>query len=63
MLDVQTDGASLSKELHARADALRAQADDVAADDSEGGFEIAELVVNAQTWSDRIFNQALREDA
>lgn len=58
LLDVQTDGASLSKELRARAADLRAQADDVGADDS--GFEIAELVVDSQTGHDRIWNQALR---
>lgn len=58
LLDVQTDGASLSKELRARAADLRAQADEFGADDS--GFEIAELVVDSQTWHDRIWNQALR---
>jgi hypothetical protein len=62
ILDLRTDGAALSKELRARAADLRAQADE-ALDDDDGGFEIAELVVDRTSYLDRIWNQALREDA
>jgi fructose-1,6-bisphosphatase/sedoheptulose 1,7-bisphosphatase-like protein len=60
ILDIQTDGAKVSTELRARAKDLRDQADKYA-DDVDGGFDIAELVVNPQSYYDRLVNQALRE--
>lgn len=59
-LDITTDGAKLSTELRARAADLRAQADDTA-DDDGSGFEIAELVVDDFSFSDRLWKQAQRE--
>lgn len=60
ILDLQTDGAKLSTELRARAADLRTQADD-ALDSDDGGFEIAELVVDDFSYRDRIWKQFQRE--
>lgn len=62
ILDLRTDGASMSKELRARADSLRAQADRYLADgEDDSGFEIAEFVLNPWSYRDRLTNEALRE--
>lgn len=59
LLDVQTDGAKVADALLKRAARLREQAD---ADDlaMDGSFDIAEMVVDAFTWRERMRKQALR---
>lgn len=66
ILDLQTDGASLGRELRLQADKLEETADkqDVAvdlADDEDATFEVAEMVLTVQQDRDRRRNDALRE--
>jgi hypothetical protein len=62
-LDVTTDGAKLADALRKQAAELRKQvADQVAADlDEEGGeFDIADLVVDGHTFSERLTHELAR---
>ena len=61
VLDLQTDGAAVARELRFQAQVLRDQAADLAADaDDDLGFDIAEVVVDQFTWRDRLWNEGLR---
>lgn len=59
VLDLQTDGAAVARELRLQAALLREQAADASYTDPD--FEIAELVTDQFTWRDRIWNEALRD--
>lgn len=61
LLDIQTDGPAVAKELRAHAAALRKQVTDAAALD-ENAFDIAEMVFPPFGYRERIYNQALRGD-
>lgn len=61
LMDLTTDGASVSRELRARAVALRARADELEAAEDDGAFDVAEMTVNHFSWRDQVYNQALRE--
>jgi hypothetical protein len=55
LLDLQTDGAAVSRELRAQAKELRAEAE------SDGEFDFAEWTVDGATWAERLRAEALRE--
>lgn len=55
LLDLDTDGAAVSKELRQLAATLEASADDVGAD-----FDWAPLVTSTASWRERLRNEALR---
>lgn len=55
ILDVETDGAAVARELRMRAQNLREQANET------GEFDYAELVVDGFTARQRVWNEALRE--
>ena len=57
LLDLTTDGAKVSDALLARAKLLRAQA---AAEDVEGAFDWAEMVVNDFSYRELLLKDALR---
>lgn len=57
LMDLQTDGASVARALMARATALREQS---AAEEADGGFDVAEMVVDQFSFRQRIYNEALR---
>lgn len=59
LLDLQTDGPAVAKELRDRAAALRTQAADAEID---GGFDVAELVTGPFGARERLLAQAIRED-
>ena len=59
LMDLTTDGASVSRELRARAVALRARADQLEAAEDAGAFDVAEMTVNHFSWRDQVHNQAL----
>lgn len=61
-LDLQTDGASVGRELRLQAAGLRKQHEDAleAADDGDGLFDWAELVTGPFSARERLLNQALR---
>jgi hypothetical protein len=61
LMDLTTDGASVSRELRARAAQLRSRADDLEAAEDDGAFDVAEMTVNHFSWRDQVYNQALRE--
>jgi len=61
LMDLTTDGAAVSRELRARAVALRARADEMEAAEDDGAFDVAEMTVNHFSWRDQVYNQALRE--
>jgi hypothetical protein len=59
LLDLRTDGATLSRALHDQAESLRAIALEEEA--REGSlFDTAEMVTNAFTLRNRVWNQMLR---
>ena len=58
-LDLKTDGASMSKEMRARAQGLREQA--IAASD-DAGFEIAEMALGPWSVREQIVNEAIEDD-
>ena len=59
LLDLRTDGATLSRALHDQAESLRAMALEEEA--REGSlFDYAEMVTNAFTLRQRVWNQMLR---
>lgn len=61
LLEIQTDGASVARELRMQADKLREQADrDEAASDG-GAFDWAEMVLNDFSLRERFVATALRE--
>lgn len=60
VLDLQTDGASVARELRFQAKELRDQAADLADADATLGFDTADLVVDVFTWRDRVWNENLR---
>lgn len=60
LLDLQTDGPAVAKELRERAAALRKQADAEEAYEDGGAFDIAEWVVDEFTARQRLVNEALR---
>jgi hypothetical protein len=62
LLEIQTDGASVARELRMQADKLREQADrDEAASDG-GAFDWAEMVVDDFSLRNRFVSSALRGD-
>jgi hypothetical protein len=61
VLDLQTDGASVARELRFQAKELRDQAAELVDADAGLGFDTADLVVDQFTWRDRIWNEALRD--
>lgn len=60
-LDLSTNGASTSDAILARAKILRSQADVSDLAEDGGGFDYAEMSVNAFTRRERVRNQALRD--
>lgn len=58
--DLTTNGKATAEGILLAARALDEQADAIDAADEEGGFEIAEMVVDDFSWRERIWNQALR---
>ncbi len=58
LLDLQTDGAAVARELRMQSEALRKQA---AADEDAGyaGFEIAEVIVDDFAWREQVLNSTL----
>jgi len=54
LLDLSTDGAAVARELRQQAKQLREEAD-------AGDFDWAEMVLDPATFSERVFNEALRE--
>jgi len=63
LLEIQTDGASVARELRMQAENLRAQADrDEAASDG-GAFDWAEMVVDDFSLRNRFVATALRDGA
>lgn len=61
LLDVQTDGPAVAAALRAHATALRKQAlDEIAIEDADNAFDIAEWVIPPFGYRERIYNEALR---
>lgn len=60
VLELQTNGPAVAKELRERAQALREQADRDEAAESGGAFDIAEFVLTPQQARQRAINEALR---
>ena len=61
VLDLQTDGASVARELRLQAKELREQeAAAVEAADDSFGFDTADLVVDQFTWRERLWHEGLR---
>lgn len=61
ILDLQADGAAVSRELRARAKDLRQQALEAEAAEDGGAFDVVEMVPNAFALRSRVYNEALRE--
>ena len=59
-LDLTTNGASVSSALLERAKVLRAKADDDDNADEGGGFDYAEMDLNAFTRRERVYKQGQR---
>jgi len=57
VLDLETDGASLAKELRAQAAILREQAE---VDDASSGWDYAEMVYDPFTRRERVWKENLR---
>lgn len=60
LLDLQTDGASVARELRMQAKELRDQAKEEEANEDGGGFDWAEIVVDEFSARERLWNQRLR---
>lgn len=60
LLDIQTDGPAVAKELRAHATALRKQVTDAAALDEASAFDIAEMVFPPFGPEEALYNRALR---
>ena len=58
-LDLKTDGASMSKEMRARAQGLREQA---ISSSYDAGFEIAEMALGPWSVREQLINEALEDD-
>ena len=58
LLDVQLDGAAVSREMRMRADALREQAYQSSTD---AGFEIAEMALGHFSWWEQVENEAIED--
>ena len=59
--DLGTDGTSVARALLQRAAQLRAQADAEEAQSEDGGFDVAEMVVDQFGWRQRVYGEALRD--
>lgn len=59
-LDLTTNGASVSSALLERAKVLRARAEEDDAGEEGGGFDYAEMDVNAFTHRERVYKQGQR---
>lgn len=60
LLDLQTDGSAVARELRMQAKELRDQAKEEEANEEGGGFDYAEIVTNTFSARERIWNQRLR---
>lgn len=60
LLDLQTDGPAEAEALRKLAASLRARADIDEADDADGLFDWAEMVVDPFSARERLWNEALR---
>jgi len=60
LLDLQTDGAAVARELRMQAKELRAQAHSDEAEDDGGAFDWAEMVPDTFSARERIRNEYLR---
>lgn len=60
LLEIQTDGASVARELRMQAENLRAQADRDEASSDGGAFDWAEMVVDDFSLRNRFVSSALR---
>lgn len=60
LMDLQTDGAAVARELRLEAAELRKQADTEEANDDGGAFDIAEMVVDSFTERERIWKEGQR---
>ena len=60
LLEIQTDGASVARELRMQAEKLREQADRDEASSDGGAFDWAEMVTNDFSLRDRFVATALR---
>lgn len=58
ILDLSTNGPAVAADLREHAAALREQADD---EETDGAFDIAELVTGPFSARERVYNQALRD--
>ena len=58
LLDVETDGASVSREMRQRAQMLRA---DAITSSSDAGFEIAEMALGHFSWVEQVTNEAIED--
>lgn len=63
LLEIQTDGASVARELRMQADKLREQADRDEAASNGGAFDWAEMVTDDFSLRQRFVNEALRDGA
>jgi hypothetical protein len=61
--DLSTDGPKVSDALRARAADLRSQATDEEAEEDSGAFDVVEMVPNAFSWRERMYNEALRSNS
>ncbi len=61
LLELRLDGPAVARALLERAARLRQQADAEEAQAEDGGFDVAEQVVDPFSWRQRVYNQALRE--
>jgi len=57
IMDLTTNGAAVAQALHALAESLRAEAD---AEETEGLFDYAEMVLDDFSMRERLINQSLR---
>lgn len=58
LLDIEVDGAVVSKEMRARAQILRAEAITTS---SDAGFEVAEMALGHFSWIEQVTNEALED--
>jgi len=58
LLDVQTDGAAVAREMRMRAGILREQAYTTSTD---AGFEIAEMALGHFSWVEQVTNEAIED--
>jgi hypothetical protein len=54
------DGPAVARSLLERAARLRTQADAEEAQSEDGGFDVAEQVVDQFSWRQRVYGEALR---